>query len=324
MNGSQVPTKGRLGRFKPGRNGMLLAVFVVQIVATSILVPGYFSIWGLLDATRAFTEVGLIALAMTLVIITGGIDLSVGALLALVSVAIGFSFQAGLPLWAASCLGVMVGVAGGIMNGLFTTALRLHPLVVTLGTFALFRGIAFAVSDANAISSFPEWFGVFGRQKLWGLVPLQLIVLAVCAVAFWLLLAKTAFGRYVYAIGLNATAAKFSGVPTQRVQITVYALMGFMVGLAGLIHTSRISTARGNAGFGLELIAIAVVVLGGARILGGAGTILGTVLGLLILSFLQDGLSFAGIRSDVGLIVIGVVLIVGVLINENLNSGRKP
>ena len=323
MNTVPVPTKRVLGRIWPGRIGILLAVFVLQIAVTSILVPGYFSLWGLLDATRAFTEVGLIALAMTLIIITGGIDLSVGALLALVSVSIGFSFQSGVPLWAASCIGVMVGVAGGVVNGVFTTFLRLHPLVVTLGTFALFRGIAFAVSDANAVSNFPEWFGVFGREKLWGLVPLQLIVLAVCTLTFWLLLAKTAFGRYIYAIGLNATAARFSGVPTQKVQISVYALMGLMVGFAGLIHTSRISTARGNAGFGLELIAIAVVVLGGARILGGAGTIFGTVLGLLILSFLQDGLSFAGIRSDVGLIVIGVVLILGVLLNENLNSKKS-
>ena len=241
--------------------------------------------------------------------------------MALVSVTIGFSFQAGLPLWAAAILGVIVGVAGGAFNGVMTTYLRLHPLVVTLGTFALFRGIAFTVSDAGAVSGFPEWFGVFGRQKLWGMVPLQLIALIVCAGVFWVILSKTPFGRYVYALGNNETASRFSGVSTERVKITVYTLMGLMVGIAGLIHTSRISSARGNAGFGMELVAIAIVVLGGARILGGSGTILGTVLGLLILSYLQDGLSFAGVRGDVGLIVIGVVLVAGVLINENL---REP
>lgn len=316
-------TPERKPALKFGRNGVLFGIFILQIVVTSILVPGYFSVWGLFDASRAFVEVGLVALAMTLIIISGGIDLSVGALLALVSVAIGFSYQAGMPLWAASILGVIVGTAGGAMNGAITSYFRLHPLVVTLGTFALFRGIAYTVSDAGAVSGFPSWFGVFGQQTLWNLVPLQLIAFGAFAVFFWLLLTKTPFGRYVYSLGLNETASKFSGVPIERVKIAIYALMGFMVGIAGLIHTSRISSARGNAGFGIELIAIAMVVLGGARILGGSGTILGTVLGVLILSYLQDGLSYAGVRSDVGLIVIGCVLILGVLVNENLNRFGK-
>lgn len=309
-------------RQRIGRNSVLLGVLLIQITVTSILVPGYFSIWGLLDASRAFVEVGLIALAMTLIIISGGIDLSVGALLALVSVAIGFSYDAGLPLWAASVLGVLVGTAGGALNGVFIAYFRLHPLVVTLGTFALFRGIAYTVSNAGAVSGFPAWFGIFGQQKLWDLVPLQLVALILFAIFTWALLTRTPFGRYVFALGLNETVAKFSGVSTDRLKIQIYTFMGFMVGIAGLIHTSRIESARGNAGFGLELTAIAIVVLGGARILGGAGTILGTMLGLLILSYLQDGLSFAGVRSDVGLIVIGCVLIVGVLINENLNHQK--
>ena len=147
----------RILRFRFGRNVVLFGVFILQIVATSLLVPGYFSVWGLLDASRAFVEVGLVALAMTLIIISGGIDLSVGALLALVSVTIGFSYQAGLPLWVASGLGVLVGTAGGALNGALTSFFRLHPLVVTLGTFALFRGIAFTVSDAGAVSGFPAF-----------------------------------------------------------------------------------------------------------------------------------------------------------------------
>ena len=306
-----------------GRTAVLAIIFLFQITLTSILVPGYFSVWGLLDATRAFVEVGFISLAMTLIIITGGIDLSVGALLALVSVTIGFSYQAGLPLGAASFLGVMVGVAGGTLNGLITTYFRLHPLVVTLGTFALFRGIAFAVSDADAVSNFPQWFSVFGQYKFGGMVPAQLVVLAICVVIFWLLLSKTPFGRYVYALGHNATASRFSGVATERVTVAVYAIMGLMVGLAGLVHTSRIFSARGNAGFGLELVAIAIVVLGGARILGGSGTIWGTVVGLLILSYLQDGLSFAGVRGDIGLTIIGVALILGVFLNENIQKTRR-
>lgn len=299
-----------------GRTPVLAAIFVLQIVVTSLLVPGYFDVWGLLDATRSFTEAGLVALGMTLVIVTGGIDLSVGALLALVSVTIGFSFQAGLPLWLAALAGIGVGTLGGLFNGLFIVFFRLHPLVVTLGTFALFRGIAFAVSDANAVSSFPAWFAVFGQYSIGGWVPLQLLIFVAFIVVFWLLLAKTRFGRYVYGIGHNEVASRFAGVSTASITVAVYTLTGFLVGLAGLIHTSRIFSARGNAGVGLELTVIAMVVLGGTRITGGSGTIWGTVFGVLILSYLQDGLSFAGIRSDWGLVFIGTFLIAGVFLNE--------
>lgn len=294
----------------------LALLFFVELAAISILVPGYLSVYGLLDATRQFTEAGLIALGMTLVIISGGIDLSVGSLLALVSVTIGFTTQAGLPLPLALLAGLMVGTLGGVFNGVMVTSLRLHPLVVTLGTYALYRGIAFAVSDANAVSSFPDWFGFFGQTTLFGLVPVQLLIFVVFTGIFAAILSRSRFGRYVYAIGSNELAVRFSGVSTARVKIAVYGLTGFLVGLAGIIYTSRLSTARANAGFGLELTVIAMVVLGGTKITGGSGTILGTILGVLILAYLQDGLVYAGVRSDWGLTVIGVFLIAGVFLNE--------
>lgn len=302
-------------RIRVNRSLALAILFIAQITVTSWLVPGYFDIRGLLDATRSFAEAGLVALGMTLVIITGGIDLSVGALMALVSVTIGFSYQAGLPLWAASLAGVGVGALGGLFNGLFITCFRLHPLVVTLGTFALFRGIAFAVSDANAVSGFPAWFGLFGQTAI-GWFPLQFLFFCLVVAVFWLILAKSRFGRYVYAVGHNEVASRFAGLPTNAIIVTVYTLTGFLVGLAGLIYTSRIASARGNAGLGLELTVIAMVVLGGTKITGGSGTIAGTVLGILILSYLQDGLTFAGVRSDWGLIFIGIFLILGVFLNE--------
>lgn len=160
---------------------VLFLLFIVQIAVTSLLVPGYFSLYGMLDVTRQFSEAGIVALGMTMIIITGGIDISVGSLLALVSVTIGFTYQAGLPLELAIAAGLAVGTLGGFFNGLLITTLRLHPLVVTLGTFALFRGIAFAVSDAGAVSSFPPWFGPFGQSWIGGVVPGQLVVFAVLA-----------------------------------------------------------------------------------------------------------------------------------------------
>ena len=281
-----------------------------------IFVPGYFDLYGLLDATRLFAEAGLVALGMTFVILTGGIDLSVGSLMALVSVTIGFSFAAGLPLPLAIVAGILAGAAGGFFNGIVITAFRLQPLVVTLGTFALFRGIAYAVSNADAVSSFPAWFEVFGQTYIAGMVPVQLVVFVVATLIAWVLLDHTRFGRYVTALGSNELASRFSGVETARIKVAVYTLTGLLVGIAGLIYTSRIFSARGNAGIGLELTVIAMVVLGGAKITGGSGTIAGTVLGVLILSYLQDGLVFAGVRSDWGLVVTGLFLIVGVFLNE--------
>ena len=312
-----------LRAFRPSRTAGLFVLFIVEITLISAVVPHYFSVYGLLDASRQFVEAGIIALGMTLVIITGGIDLSVGSLLALVSVTIGFGMQAGLPLWLAILAGVGVGTLCGFFNGLMITTLRLHPLVVTLGTFALFRGIAFAVSGAGAVSNFPAWFGVFGQTTIGGLVPVQLVFFVVLAAAFAFMLAHTRFGRYVYAIGNNEVTSRFSGLDTDRAKIAIYTLTGWLVSIAAVIHTSRISSARANAGYVLELTVIAMVVLGGTRITGGSGTILGTVMGVLILSYLQDGLLFAGVRSDWGLVVVGVFLIAGVFINEFFRRGTR-
>jgi rhamnose transport system permease protein len=307
-------------KLKFSRNAGLSLLFIAEIALISLIVPGYLSWYGLLDASRQFAEAGIIALGMTLVIITGGIDLSVGALLALVSVTIGFGYQAGLALPVAILAGVGVGAAGGFFNGLMVTSLRLHPLVVTLATFALYRGIAYAISGADAISSFPPWFGVFGQRSVGDLVPIQLLYLISMTVVFAVLLARTALGRRIYAIGNNELATRYSGVNTAAVKIAVYTLTGVLVALAGLIYTSRISSARGNAGYGMELTVIAMVVLGGTKITGGSGTIYGTFMGMLILSYLQDGLAFAGVRSEWGLVVTGVFLICTVLVNEFLRK----
>jgi len=322
MTAVPSPSKPWAKEWRINRVSGLLLFFVVQIAITSLLSPGYFSIDGMLDVTRQFSESGIVALGVTLVIITGGIDISVGALLSLVSVTIGFSYQAGLPLWAAIAFGTMVGTLGGFFNGALIVLLRVHPLVVTLGTFALFRGIAFAVSDAGAVSSFPPWFALFGQSWIAGVIPVQLIVFAALTCLVGVILAFSTFGRYVYAVGNNELATRFSGVNVDGVKIAVYSLTGFLVGIAGVIQTSRLSTARGNAGYGLELIVIAMVVLGGTRITGGSGTIAGTIMGVLILSYLQDGLIFAGVRSDAGLIVIGLCLVAGVFLNEFFRKDR--
>ena len=298
----------------------LLFLLVLEWVVFGIALPGYLTPAGLLDTTRTFVGSGLLALGMTFVIISGGIDLSIASLFALVSVVVGLTFRSGLPIGVAMLLGVFVGIAGGLLNGMAIALLRLHPLVVTLATMALYRGFAYAISNAEAVSRFPVEFTNIGQLYIGGLVPVQLLVFIAFAVAMWLLLTRSRFGRYVYGIGANETAVRFSAVSVVRTKLAIYGLMGFLAALAAIIETARVSTARANAGVGLELLVIAMVVLGGTKITGGSGNLIGTVLGVLVLAYLQDGLEYAGVRNDWGLIIVGVFLIAGVIAQRR---GRK-
>lgn len=304
------------------RSVLLAAFFVIELAIFGFSVPNYLSVDGVLDTSRVFIEAGLLSLGMTLVIITGGIDLSVAALMALVSVVIGFSHQAGVPLPLAMMLGVIVGTGCGLLNGAIVAYLHLHPLVVTLATMALFRGAAYVMSNAEAFSNYPEWFTNIGGYYIADTVPAQLPVFVVICVIVWIILAKTAFGRAIYGLGENELAVRFSGVNVERVKLKVYGLMGLLVSIAAIIETSRISTSRANMAVGLELPVIAAVVLGGTKVTGGYGTVPGTIFGLLILWYLQDGLQFAGISADWGLVITGSFLILGVLVNENLGKVR--
>jgi ribose/xylose/arabinose/galactoside ABC-type transport system permease subunit len=297
------------------RELVLLGVLIALMLVMAQLSPFFLTLGNLLDTSRYFVEIGLIALGMTLIIITAGIDLSVGAGLALVSVAVGFSFATGLPLPLALVLGLLTGLGAGLFNGLFITRLDLHPLVVTLGTFALFRGLAYGLSDADAVSSYPAWFAYFGQAYL-GPMPGQLILFVVAVIVAWIVLSRTSFGRYVYAIGSNEEAARFSGVPVRKVKLALYTGIGFLVALAAIIYTSRVSTARADSGLGLELDVIAAVVLGGASIYGGVGTIAGSVLGVLIIATLRNGLVLAGVPSTWQLFLLGILVISAVFLNE--------
>lgn len=311
-----------LPRVNLPREAVLLGVLLVLMIVMSQLSPLFFTLQNLLNTSRYFVEIGLIALGMTLIIITAGIDLSVGAALAMVSVVLGFSYAAGLPLPVALVLALLAGLGAGLFNGLFITLLDLHPLAITLGTFAFFRGVAYVISDADAVSNFPDWFAFFGQAYI-GPVPGQLILFVAVVAVVWLILSRTVFGRYVYAIGSNEEAARFSGVPVKKVKAAIYAGTGLLVGLAAIIYTSRVTTSRADAGLGLELDVIAAVVLGGASIYGGKGSIIGTVIGVLIISTLRNGLILAGVSSTWQLFLLGVLLISAVFVNEFFRKGEE-
>ena len=297
------------------REGVLLALLLVLVVVLAQLSPYFLTVSNILNTSRYFVETGLIALGMTMIIVTGGIDLSVGSALALASVTLGFSYKAGVPLPLAIVAALLVGTACGTLNGFLVTRWDVHPLAITLATQALFRGIAYAVTNLDAVSTFPNWFDDFGQFYL-GPVPGQLLAFIVAALLVWALLSFGRFGRHVYALGVNEEAARFSGVPIWRTKTAVYAITGLLVGLAAVIYTSRVSTARADAGLGLELGVIAAVVLGGASIYGGSGTIHGTVLGVVIIAILQQGLLLTSIDSNWILVITGAVMVLGVFVNE--------
>jgi rhamnose transport system permease protein len=292
--------------------GILVAALAVLGVATNT----FLTVANLLNQGMLMSEVGLIALPMTYVIVTGGIDLSVGSILGLCAILLGYSWKNfGLPLPLAIVFALAVGTLCGFVNGWFITRMRVPPLIMTLATLALYRGLAEGISAARSVRGYPDWFFGMGQGQMFG-VPSQLWILGAAILLFGVVLARTTFGRTLYAIGHNETAARFSGLPVARAKILIYTASGLMSALAAWIFVSRVSTTRSDMGTGVELNVIAAVVLGGTSIFGGTGSILGTVLGLVLVQVLEDGLALTGVKGDATIVVIGAVLIGSILITN--------
>lgn len=302
------------------RHETILAVLtVLALLVLASQSDKFFTLDNLLNQGRLMTEVGLIAVLMTFVIITGGIDLSVGSILGLVAILLGvFWKNLGLPLPVAIGLGLAVGTLAGLVNGLIITRFRVPPLIATLGTLALYRGIAEGISEARSVRGYPDWFFVLGQGQLLG-VPVQLWILGAVTLVAAIVLGITVWGRGVYAVGHNETAARFSGLQVDRIKLAIYASSGFAAALAAVIFVSRVSTTRSDMGTGIELDAITAVVLGGTSIFGGRGSIIGTVLGLILIQALKNGLSLAGIKSDGTIVLIGAVLILTILLSNQFH-----
>ena len=296
------------------RHESILAILTVLALAILAMQSDkFFTTDNLLNQGRLMSEVGLVALAMTFVIVTGGIDLSVGSILGLTAILLGvFWKNMGLPLPAAMALAVLCGTLAGFVNGLIITRFKVPPLIATLATLALYRGLAEGISEARSVRGYPEWFYFFGQGEVLG-IPFQLWVLVIATIIAAIILARTGFGRATYAIGANETAAHFSGIRVNATKLWIYTAAGFMAAIAAVIFVSRVTTTRSDMGTGLELDVITGVVLGGTSIFGGKGTIIGTALGLILIQALKNGLSLSGVKGDGTIVVIGVVLIGAIL-----------
>lgn len=289
---------------------LLLAVAVALFVFNALLSPYFLSPWSLSDATFNFTEKAIIALAMALLIISGEIDLSVAAIIALASTMMGLAMTAGVDTPGLVAVGIATGLACGAFNGLLVTRLGLPSIVVTIGTMSLFRGIAFIVLGDQAFKGYPQSFAFFGQGYVFWVVSFEFVLFLVMAAIYYVLLHRTNFGRRVFAIGNNATAARFSGVRVERIKFTLFCLTGLMAGIASVLLTSRLGSTRPSIAQGWELEVITMVVLGGVNILGGAGSISGVVIAAFIMGLVTFGLGLLNVPGIVMSIFIGALLIV--------------
>ncbi|WP_284262630.1 ABC transporter permease [Bradyrhizobium iriomotense] len=302
---------------------MLAVILLIALIVLGGLNNRFLTLDNLLNQGRLTTEVGLIALPMTFIIITGGIDLSVGSIVGLCAILLGYSWKNfGFPLPLAICFSLLVGAAAGFLNGIVITRVKVPPLIMTIATLALYRGLAEGISQARSVRGYPEWFYFIGQENLFG-VPAQLWLLLIAIVVSAIVLDRTTFGRTLYAIGNNETAARFSGLPVDRAKLIIYTLSGFMAGLSACVLVSRVTTTRSDMGIGYELDVIAAVVLGGTSIFGGVGTIWGTVVGLAMIQLLKNGLALTGVKGDATIVVIGTVLILSTLVASSLQRRRE-
>jgi rhamnose transport system permease protein len=308
----------KLPRWIARHETLLAVILIIALAGLGAFNERFLTIDNLLNQGRLMTEIGLISLPMTFVIITGGIDLSVGAIVGLCAVMLGYSWKTfGFPLPLAIVFTLFVGGLAGFLNGLVITRVKVPPLIMTIATLALYRGLAEGVSQAHSVRGYPEWFYFLGQGSVLG-VPTQLLILVILVIVAGVALDRTTFGRTLYAIGANETAARFSALNVDRAKLIVYTLSGLASGVAAFVLVSRVTTTRMDMGLGYELDVIAAVVLGGTSIFGGSGTIWGTVIGLAMIQLLKNGLALTGVKGDATIVVIGAALILSVLVASSL------
>ncbi|MGY2378037.1 ABC transporter permease [Pseudomonas sp. SDO524_S393] len=289
----------------------LVVVTLVMILASDT----FLTTSNLSNIARQVSINAIIAVGMTCVILTGGIDLSVGPVMALSGTLTAGLMVAGLPPGLAIGAGMLIGVAFGIGNGLFVAYLHMPPIIVTLATMGIARGLGLMYTDGYPISGLPEWFGFFGRQSLFG-IEVPILIMLVTYLAAYVLLQHTRVGRYIYAIGGNEEAVRLSGVRAARFKLLVYGISGLTAAIAGLVLTSRLMSGQPNAGVSFELDAIAAVVLGGASIAGGRGVIVGTLLGAMLLGVLNNGLNMLGVSPYVQSVIKGGIILLAIFISR--------
>ena len=321
---TESKSSARISQFAPRRSflanfqrweWMLVGLILLDVLINIRLSPFFLDARNLSRTSSDFMEIGLMMLPMVFIIITGNIDLSVASNMGMSASFMGLLHNLGVNIWVAALAGLALGTLGGMLNGYLVARVKLPALVVTLGTYAFYRGIAYGFLGDQAARGYPKAFTYFGQGKVFDtLLPFSVALFIVLAILFGLVLHRTTFGRYLYAIGNNENATLYSGVPVARIKFIIYTLSGFMAALAGLILAARFGSTRPDIGTGLELAVITAAVLGGVDINGGRGTMLGAVLALFLIGLMRFGMGLLNIQGQVQGVVIGLLLILSILI----------
>jgi ribose/xylose/arabinose/galactoside ABC-type transport system permease subunit len=305
------------------RNLGVIVLFIIVVIASAASSPVFLTAENVqVFLVVFFVELALITMAQALVIMVRGIDLSVGGVIALTVISVGYFHKAQhLDIWLATGLGLLIGTGCGLLNGLFITRLRTPPIIVTLGSGIMFQGISLGVSGGKPYSVFPDGYQWIGQGFL-GPIPVQVALLIIIAIIGHAVLSYTRWGRWVYAIGGNPIAARFSGIPVKRVLLVIYTLSGFLCAVAAIIMSARFNSAKSTFGTNVELMSITAALLGGVSIAGGDGSVVGALFGMLVIATLQNGMTLAGERIVVQLTLVAILLVV-VVLGEQLLKERR-
>ncbi len=323
-----APRRSFLSRFQRWE-WLLIALIIAVVIANSRLSPFFLNVANLSRTSSAFMEMGLMMLPMVFIIITGNIDLSVASNMGMSASLMGLLWNMGTNIWLAALAGLALGTLGGLLNGFLVGKVKIPSLVVTLGTYAFFRGLAYGFLGDQAATDYPPAFTFLGQGHVFGnIIPFSVALFVVIATIFGLVLHKTTFGRYLFAIGFNEKACTYSGIPVARIRMINYTVSGFMSALAGLILAARFGSTRPDIGTGLELSVITAAVLGGVDINGGIGSMVGAVLSLTLIGLMSFGMGLLNIQGQVQGIVIGLLLILSILLPNLVRTffrkGTRP
>lgn len=308
------PSKPFLTRFLEWE-WLLVVLIVLVVIVNSSLSPYFLNFQNIARTSSDFMEMGLMMLPMVFIIVTGNVDLSVASMLGMTAACLGLLHMNGVNIWLAAAIAMALGALAGLLNGYLITRLKVPALVITLGTYAFYRGIAYVMLGDQAARGYPPAFTYLGQGQVPGTpLPVSVVLFAVMAVIFGLVLHKTTFGRYLYAIGSNQDAVVYSGVSVARVKMVIFLLSGVMSALAGMVIAARFGSTRPDIGLGLELSVITAAVLGGVDINGGKGTMIGAILSLLLIGLLRFGMGLMNIQGQVQSVAIGLLLIFSILL----------
>ena len=295
---------------KLGRESGIVVALVMMIIVFSLIDPIYLSSSNIVDIVKQSTINGLLGIGITLAIITGGIDLSIGSTFAIVIVSVGKLLVSGVNPFLAFAIGIILGFSLGIVNGILVAKVKLQPFIATLGTMSIYRGVAYIITGGWPVLDIPENFRKALDGDIFGVIPSSVVLLFVVGIIIWIILKYTRFGNYFYALGSNEEATKLSGVNVDFNKMMAYAICGVGAALAGMVLLARLGTGEPTAGQGYELNAIAAAAVGGTSLMGGKGTMLGTILGTILLSALRVGLIVVGVDSFWQYIATGIIIVI--------------